>query len=189
MKPTGKFIALITLALILILVKALLPYAKQEDNYSIEKVYTYLQDEANQRKVYEKAVELNGGDSANTCVYFVAEVLRRNDVFIDKWTSNTKQLIKILEEKGWQKIYNYEELKPGDLVFTTDHLGNKKGIPSHTYIFMGWVEDGSFDYAYICDNQAKDYDNQVYHIRNIAIVDEANGFTKDAFSFLMRPDV
>ena len=39
MKPTGKFIALITLALILILVKALLPYAKQEDNYSIEKVY------------------------------------------------------------------------------------------------------------------------------------------------------
>ena len=96
MKPTGKFIALITLALILILVKALLPYAKQEDNYSIEKVYTYLQDEANQRKVYEKAVELNGGDSANTCVYFVAEVLRRNDVFIDKWTSNTKQLIKIL---------------------------------------------------------------------------------------------
>ena len=37
MKPTGKFIALITLALILILVKALLPYAKQEDNYSIER--------------------------------------------------------------------------------------------------------------------------------------------------------
>ena len=62
-------------------------------------------------------------------------------------------------------------------------------MPSHTYIFMDWVEEGNFDYAYICDNQAKDYNNQIYHIRNIAIVDKANGFTKDAFSFLMRPDV
>ncbi len=188
MRPTGKFIAILTLAAVLLVVKSLLPYAKPEGGYSIDKVYKYLKDVDNQRDVYEKAIELNGGDSANTCVYFVAEVLRRNGIYIDKSTCNTEQLIKILQDKGWQRISNYEELQPGDLCFTTDGFGNKKGIPSHTYIFMGWVEEGKFDYAYICDNQAKDYNNQIYHVRNIAIVDTANGFTKDAFSFFMRPE-
>lgn len=188
MRPTGKFIAILTLAGILLLVKSLLPYAKPEGGYSIKKVYKYLDDEHNQKEVFEKAVKLNGGDSANTCVYFVAEVLRRNGIFIDESTCNTEQLINILRKKGWKKIGNYEELKPGDLCFTTDSFGNKKGMPSHTYIFMDWVEEGNFDYAYICDNQAKDYNNQIYHIRNIAIVDKANGFTKDAFSFFMRPE-
>lgn len=187
MRPTRKLILILTLAGLLLLVKTLLPYAKPEGTYSIKKVYNYLKDENNQRKVYNKAVKLNGGDSANTCVYFVSEVLRRNGISIDESTCNTEQLINILKDKGWKKINNYKELEPGDLCFTTDSLGNKKGISSHTYIFMGWVEEGSFDYAYICDNQAKDYNNQVYHIRNIAVVDDANGFTKDAFSFFMRP--
>lgn len=188
MRPTGKLIAILTLAAVVFLVKSLLPYAKPDTGYSIEKLHKYLEDEDNQISVYEKAKKLNGGDSANTCVYFVAEVLRRNGIEIDESTCNTEQLIKILEKKGWRKISNYKELMPGDLCFTTDNFGNKNGIPSHTYIFMGWVEKDKYYYAYICDNQAKDYNNQVYHIRNIAIVDKANGFTKDAFSFFMRPE-
>ena len=51
---------------------------------------------------------------------------------------------------------------------------------------MKWVDESHFDYAYICDNQAKDYKNKVYHIRNIKVVDKANGYSKDAFAFFMK---
>lgn len=51
---------------------------------------------------------------------------------------------------------------------------------------MAWVKEGNYDYAYICDNQAKDYENKIYHIRNIKNVDKANGYSKDAFSFFME---
>jgi hypothetical protein len=52
---------------------------------------------------------------------------------------------------------------------------------------MGWVKEGSYDNAYICDNQAKDYDNEIYHIRNIKDRANVNGITKDAFSFFLKP--
>jgi hypothetical protein len=54
-----------------------------------------------------------------------------------------------------------------------------------SFIFMRWVKAGNYDYAYICDNQAKDYKNNVYHIRNIKITDKVNGFNKDAFAFFL----
>ncbi|WP_163195487.1 hypothetical protein [Clostridium thermarum] len=187
MKPTAKLITLLVLAFILITVKELLQTVSVNSDYSTKKVYNYMNSESNQEKVFDAAVKLNGGKSANACVYFVAEVLRRNNVSIPKDTCNTQQIISILESNGWNRNEDYTQLMPGDLCFTTDYLGNKNGIPTHTYFFMGWVEEGSYEYAYICDNQAKDYDNKIYHIRNISIVDEANGFTKDAFSFFMRP--
>lgn len=152
-----------------------------------KRIYSYMIDKQNRIQVYEAAVALNGGKSANTCVYFLSEVLRRNDVPISKETANTTQILKKLNQMGWKKDTDYKNLQPGDIGFTTDAAGNKDGIPTHTYIFMGWVEKGNYDYAYIVDNQAKDYDNKIYHISNIKNVGEANGFTKEAFSFCMRP--
>ncbi|WP_017416888.1 hypothetical protein [Clostridium tunisiense] len=151
------------------------------------KIYSYMMDKQNRIEVYEAAIDLNGGKSANTCVYFLSEVLRRNDVQISKDTANTSQILKKLNQMGWKKDTDYKNLQPGDIGFTTDADGNKEGIPTHTYIFMGWVEKGNYDFAYIVDNQAKDYDNKIYHISNIKNVGEANGFTKEAFSFFMRP--
>ena len=52
-------------------------------------------------------------------------------------------------------------------MFTTDGYGNKMVFQPHTYVFMAWVKEGNYDYAYICDNQTKDYENKIYHIRNI----------------------
>lgn len=152
-----------------------------------KRIYSYMIDKQNRIQVYEAAIALNGGKSANTCVYFLSEVLRRNDVPISKETANTTQILKKLNQMGWKKDTDYKNLQPGDIGFTTDATGNKDGIPTHTYIFMGWVEKGNYDYAYIVDNQAKDYDNKIYHISNIKNVGEANGFTKEAFSFFMRP--
>jgi hypothetical protein len=171
---------------LLVLNKAI---ANQEgkEQYLRKDIYNFLQKEQNQKQAFSAAIALNNGSSENACVYFVAEVLRKNNYPIPRDTCNTSQIISLLEKRGWKRYNNYKNLKPGDICFTTDHTGSKKGLPTHTYIFMGWVEEGSYEYAYICDNQAKDYENNVYHIRNIKERVQINGLTKDAFSFFMRP--
>lgn len=150
------------------------------------KVYNYLEDKGNQKEVYDAAIDLNHGSSANTCVYFISEVLRENNFSVPMETANISQIIPILEKMGLKKERNYKNLTPGDICFTTDSYGDKNGIPTHTYVFMKWVKEGNYDYAYICDNQAKDYKDKVYHIRNINIEDKSNGFNKDAFAFFMK---
>lgn len=149
-------------------------------------VYNFLEDEGNRRDINDIAIKLNQGSSANTCVYFIAEVLRRNNFKVPAETSDTSELISLLTKKGLKKQTNYKKLMPGDICFTTDGNGDVDGVPTHTYIFMKWVKDGSYDYAYICDDQAKDYKDKVYHIRNINVVTRSNGFDKEAFAFFMK---
>jgi|GEM_PF-5448301 len=151
-----------------------------------QQIYQYIGDESNRQSAFSAAIALNGNKSANSCVYFISEVLRRNGIAVPSNTANTVQLVLELAQRGWSWGTDYKELKPGDIAFTTDSTGRKIGIPSHTYIFMGWVSEGSYDYAYICDNQAKDYDNKIYHIRNIRDRDNVDGKSKDAFNFFMR---
>lgn len=149
-------------------------------------IYNYLQNQKNRLTVYETASKLNNNSTQNACVYFLSEVLRKNDYSVPNSVCNTGQLISYLKARGWSKSTDYKALRPGDICFTTDEKGNKNGVPSHTYIFMGWVKQGSYDYAYVCDNQAKDYGGKIYHIRNIKIKGSANGYEKDAFSFFME---
>ncbi|GAA0738952.1 hypothetical protein [Clostridium oceanicum] len=152
-----------------------------------EKIHTFLQSSSNRVQVYSRAVNLNRGKSANTCVFFISEVLRRNDYKVPDSMCNVVEFISFLEKKGWKKETNYKKLQPGDLVFTKDSTeGNSHGTPNHVYVFMGWVEEGKYDYAYIADNQAKDYNNKIYHIRNVTVVNKINGYTKDPFSFFMK---
>ncbi|ERI91562.1 hypothetical protein HMPREF1982_03071 [Clostridiales bacterium oral taxon 876 str. F0540] len=183
-----KFI--IELIIIIVLCVVIVNKAKElfgTSNLQVrENIYNYLKSEKNQMQIYEAAMKLNNGSSQNTCVYFISEVLRKNNYNVPKETCNTAQIIALLEKDGWEKDSNFKNLKPGDICFTTDDKGNKNGVPSHTYVFMGWVKEGNYDYAYICDNQAKDYGNKVYHVRNISIIANANGYKKDAFSFFMK---
>ena len=95
-------------------------------------------------------------------------------------------LITLLKKKGWKKQSDFEKLSPGDICFTTNENSSKDSNPSHTYVFMKWVKAGSYDYAYVCDNQAKDYSGKIYHIRNIRVTTKVNGFVKDAFAFFMK---
>ena len=55
------------------------------------------------------------------------------------------------------------------------------GVPGHSYVFMGWVEDGKTDYAYVCDGQVEEFGN-ILHKRNISI----STAEKDKFSFFLR---
>ena len=80
----------------------------------------------------------------------------------------------------FKKNTDFTELEQGDICFTTD-VAKKPGVPSHAYVFMGWVEDGKTDYANVCDGQIQEYGN-ILHKRNISLsVSE-----KDKFSFFLE---
>lgn len=192
-----KFLILINITLFICLIYSTkfiaiaetttLTSTKIEFNSSIHNnLYSYLDNSENRRSAYKAAVSLNYGSQDNTCVYFVSEVLRRSGVKIPKYIANTPQLIRRLENEGWAKCKNFQYLAPGDICFTTDPWLNKGGTPTHTYIFMGWVTEDNYDYAYVCDNQPKDYDGNIYHKRNITKLVRENGKRKEPFSFFMH---
>ena len=149
-------------------------------------LYNFLTNNDNRKNAYAAAISLNSGSSDNTCVYFTCEVLRRVGMKIPRYIANTSQLLDKLQDDGWKKSIDYKELLPGDICFTTDPWLNKNGKPTHTYIFMGWVTEDNYDYAYVCDNQPKDYGGNIYHIRNITKKVKENGKIKEPFSFFMH---
>jgi hypothetical protein len=145
-------------------------------------LYNYLTVPANRKSVEKAARALNRGNQKNTCVYFASESLRRIGYKVPRSVCNTRQFVAFLKSKGWKVSYNLNELKPGDICFTTNHA---LGAPSHTHVFMGWVKNGSIDYAYIVDNQSRDYNGNTYHIRNF----RRKLKDKDATRFFMyKPD-
>lgn len=145
-----------------------------------QKIYDFLDIKTNRTSSLKKAIQLNGGSKTGTTVYVLSEVLRANAVAVPKDTSTVKQLVIDLTALGWKKNTDVTKLEKGDICFTTD-TPNKAGSPSHSYVFMGWIEDGKTDYANICDGQIQD-NGDILHKRNITIsVDE-----KDKFSFFLR---
>jgi hypothetical protein len=141
-------------------------------------LYNYMMYYDNRNSVIERAVALHDGDYSNNCVYFTSEALRRVGMTaLPESVCNTRTLTNKLESYGWKLDYDLSKLLPGDICFTTSIDGTG---PSHTYIFMKWVDPNSFDYAYICDNQGNEY-GSVYHKRNINFATEA----KDALSYFL----
>lgn len=186
-KSKGKTIFIVVI-IVLILKSGLVIADHKSVDYSKPlqtRIYNYLQISTNRLKTYDKAAILNNGSTENTCVYFICEVLRENGINVSKSICNTSQLVSILQNENWIKDTNYKNLKPGVICFTTDSKLNNNGIPSHTYIFMGWVNNNSYNYAYVCDNQAKDYKGKIYHIRNICELDEVSGKSKEPFSYFL----
>jgi tetratricopeptide (TPR) repeat protein len=149
------------------------------------KLYYSMSKKDSRIKAFNRAIVLNNGKSINTCVYFLAEALRMNGENIDDNVCNTSQLLDIMKKEGFEKEKNYKKLKPGNICFTTDERLTAMGAPTHTFIFMGWKEQGLYDYAYICDTQANEYNGNLYHLRNITKVESVNGNTKEPFSFFM----
>lgn len=113
----------------------------------------------NEVSVYNRAVALHGGITSNNCVYFQSEALRRIGFNISNSMANTIQFSNLLSQLKFKKDTNIGNLRPGDIVFT-------QGM-THTYMFMGWVNPGREDYAYVVDNQARSFGGQVLHVRSI----------------------
>ena len=114
----------------------------------------------------------------------MAEALRQNGVDIPNVTCTTSGLIAQLNGKGWTRNLDYNNLRPGDICFTTDK-NNGNSAPSHTYVFMNWLSPHNYDYAMVCDNQADRY-GTVYNKRNIDKINVYNGEKKEVFQFFMR---
>ena len=89
--------------------------------------------------------------------------------------ANVVQFCNLLPKLGFKKDTNIENLKPGDIVITVGY--------THTYTFMGWVDSGKYDYAYIVDNQARTSGGQVYHVRKIDTSDPVKG--TEAMAYFM----
>ncbi len=74
-----------------------------------KKIYNSMMIKENRLKVYSRSIKLNKGSSSNTCVYFIAEVLRRNGESIDDSVCNTTQLLHIMKKDSWKKSKNYKK--------------------------------------------------------------------------------
>ncbi|MGI1660169.1 MAG: cell wall-binding repeat-containing protein [Desulfitobacterium sp.] len=127
------------------------------------KLYNYMLNKDHQVSVHNRAVALHSGILINNCVYFQAEALRRVGFNIPNSMANVAKFSNYLTQLGFKKDTNIKSLKPGDIVFTVKN--------THAYTFMGWVNPGSYDYAYIVDNQARSFGGQVYHVRKVNGVD------------------
>ncbi|MCY6957152.1 peptidoglycan amidohydrolase family protein [Clostridium brassicae] len=146
-----------------------------------EKIYKYLDVEANRKKTFSEAVKLNSGSEKGTSSIFISQVLRNNGQTISKSAINTKTLVAELEKNGWKKITDYKQLQKGDICFAAP--SKEGGSPSHTYVFIKWVKEGKTDYAYVCDSQVSEYKNTL-HTRNIS----SSTPKKEKFGFLMRKE-
>lgn len=162
---------------------------KQSDVQS--QLYSFLSVPSNREKVKNHVRALNRGHYHNACVYYTSEALRHVGVNLPKSVNHTgrpgkdrfkhRSLTQHLLKMGWKIEKDMTKLMPGDVCFTTN---GSLGAPTHAYIFMGWVKQGSYDYAYICDNQVYDY-GSTYHKRNIRIAIPE----KEAFAYFMYKPV
>jgi len=133
----------------------------------------YLTPDANVSSVLVTAIALHFGDPTNNCVYFSSEAMRRIGVYVPLVTCNTGQYLAYFRSHAWIASSNISELIPGNICFTTNGWN---GNPTHTFVFMGWVNEGDYTLAYVADNQGT-----TVHVRNMGATVET-----DAFAFYMH---
>lgn len=155
----------------------------QTKNINI-KLAAFLADLDNGRKAAERALNLNGGDWHNACVYVVSEALRRVGCEIPDATNYTPVLAQKLKALGFVRLDDLTTLKPGDICFTTDESGRTDGIPTHTFVFLAWADPGIM---LVFDNQVYDYKDHI-HTRPVAqsFHEGDRNKPKEATCFFMR---
>ena len=137
------------------------------------KLDSYLNITSNIQSVEARAVALHGGDTSNNCVYFSSETMRRIGVYVPTYMANTGKYVPYLSSIGLKKNYNLDLLSLGNICFTA--LLNA-GNPTHTFVFMDWINPDDHSLAYVADNQGS-----TIHIRSM--VESA---IYDAFCFFFK---
>lgn len=137
------------------------------------KLSTYLNSSTNIVSTLNRAIALHSGDSANNCVYFSSEAMRRIGRGVPLSMCNTLDYINYLRSNAWVSSTNIKDLTPGSICFT---VSNGQGYPTHTFLFMGWVTDGDYTLAYVADNQGTSV-----HQRNMG-----STYATDAFASFMH---
>lgn len=151
---------------------------RTQSSIQVAAVNYVMASRANRDSIEDAAAKLNYNSESNTCVYFASEMYRRVGFNIPISTCNTKGLTTFLASSGWKKDTNKDDLITGDQCFTKN---DGTGYPTHTYLFIKWVDPSDHTWAYIVDNQRSLY-NDGLHKREIMTVDVADF---DAFQFFM----
>lgn len=133
----------------------------------------YLDNTSNIQSVNATAVALHGGITSNNCVFFSSEALRRTGISVPTSMCNTGNYSRYLSGIGFVKNYEIDNLAIGDICFS---VNGSYGYPTHTYVFMGWVNPDDHTRAYVADNQAG-----TIHIRSMI-----QTTIHDAFAFSMH---
>lgn len=155
------------------------PAAPALVNQLNDRLFNYLNASEKRTNSYSRAKQLNSNSEKGLSSIYIAQILRDNGYKIDKSVINASHLVQTLKKDGWKTISDYKQLKKGDICFTTS--SKPSGPPAHTYVFMGWVQQGKTDYAYVVDSQVAEYKN-TYHKRNIDFTTPK----KEKFAFFMR---
>ncbi|MGL4847921.1 MAG: SH3 domain-containing protein [Clostridium sp.] len=122
-----------------------------------EKLYEYLLNPNNRWNTEKGAMELHNDSGSDDCAYFVSTALRGIGVDIPYSTANCLTLQGNLNNLGWVKMYNFNQLRAGDICFAgTDGA-------AHTFVFMGWANKAN-QVAWIADSQAWRFGNNM-HVR------------------------
>ena len=103
---------------------------------SEETLHAFLSDTKNRINVYNTANSLNNGDSANTCVYFISEVLRQNGFNIPTYVCNTTQILEYFDTLKLKRNSDYSahphpvashHFTPEDRSMANAGSGNRSG--------------------------------------------------------------
>ncbi|URZ16947.1 Ig-like domain-containing protein [Clostridium felsineum] len=137
------------------------------------KASEYLRYSSNIQSTNQTAIQLHGGINENNCVYFSSTALRAVGYSVPLSMCNTGQYTNFLLSKGWTKQTNKDLLTPGSVCFT---VNDGLDYPTHTYMFLDWVNPDDHTMAYIADNQGNDV-----HIRSLL---DAPGV--DAFAYFLH---
>lgn len=132
----------------------------------------YLDSNENIASVQAAAIALHYGITSNNCVYFSSEAMRRIGYKVPLSTANTRQYVPYLKSLNLFMNKQRALLTSGSICFT---INDSTGYPTHTFLFLGWVNPDDHTSAYVIDNQS-----HYIHIRSMLNTDITDAF---AFSF------
>lgn len=132
-----------------------------------KRLYEYENNRDNQCAAMTEAIRLHDGDPSNTCVFFQSACLRAIGVPVPNPIGYTSVLWNWLEDNGWEKYTDFDQIQKGDIIFAGEY---------HTMCFMGW-KDKENGLAYVMGNEAYSQ-GEPYRNRNLNGQDgtEENGW-------------
>lgn len=128
----------------------------------------YLGKRANYKKVRRDVISWHG-TMTNGCVAFISTAMRHLGIDVpqtgkidgDGVSRITRAFSIFLEDQlGWTRFTDPAELRPGDLVFTTD-VECCPGYPAHVFVFHSWADERA-RVAWAIDNQGHTHRRPLY---------------------------
>src|SRR5512138_320981 len=148
------------------------------------KLHTYYGTAKGYAKVTEDVLRWHG-TRQNGCVAFASTALRHVGVEIPVDGKIDGQGVSritrsfsryLVEELGWTRVESIDELRAGDMLFSTD-APCCPGYPNHVSMFDGWSQRKK-KIALVVDNQG-------FHIARPLV--QSTGSDVDGFAYALRP--